>query len=57
MKTVLTGLRLDASRHKEFKEVCKANDISISKALKTMTVVFLSNDEFQQKIVSEAKRK
>ena len=57
MDTTLTGVRLKHSLHEQFKQTCEANNISISKTIKTLIVLFLNDTGLQQRVLNEVKRK
>jgi hypothetical protein len=57
MATVLTGLRLNKAIHEDFKQTCYSNRVSISKVLHTLIVLFLDDNELQQRVLREANLK
>jgi len=53
---MLTNFHIDPKLHKELKETCEANNISIGKTLKTLIDLFLHDADLQQRILKEVKR-
>jgi hypothetical protein len=52
--TTLTSLRLKNSIHEGFKNTCETNNLSISKTIETLIMLFLSDFPLQCRVLREA---
>lgn len=53
LETKPTGLRLDKSLHESLKQICEANNTSISQALHVLIELFIHDNDLQIRVLRE----
>ncbi len=55
-KSKYLHFRVSAEEHRDLKQRCDGNDLTISRFLKTLTTLALNDYELEQRVLNEAKR-